>query len=261
MGIFEIMFELDDKRIERKLERQKIKEEKRQIREVERQRINEEKEQQRLKDKEEMEMLLKKDLERKAEEREKRAKEYAESLSEVCLEEAIEKMMWQAKTIQNQLKNKYFIHWHPKGTAYYFSKNDEDIDWFNREFPIELGSDGFFKEETIPVPDNVEKVPLVELQAILNSEFESESNCVKYNLKDYYNDRKVSKITDYYMASIHAPSEEKLRANLLEKELSRKSDANVVARGIAGAIIAGPTGAMIGVVSAIDKNAKNRTEK
>lgn len=51
----------------------------------------------------------------------------------------------------------------------------------------------------------------------------------------------------------------------VEPTISRPSqqpkDASVIGRGVAGAVIAGPAGAVIGAVSAIDKNMKNANKK
>lgn len=58
---------------------------------------------------------------------------------------------------------------------------------------------------------------------------------------------------------LDADSEELLRAEA--GTITGNSDASVVGRAIAGGIIAGPTGAIIGAASAADKNAKNRANK
>lgn len=39
-----------------------------------------------------------------------------------------------------------------------------------------------------------------------------------------------------------------------------KKDASVIGRGVAGAIIAGHAGAVVGALSAVDKNNKNRSK-
>ena len=57
------------------------------------------------------------------------------------------------------------------------------------------------------------------------------------------------------------PFEEMFYAEALRKfgaKSSTPKDASVVGRAVVGAIIAGPTGAVVGALSAVDKNMKNK---
>ena len=52
------------------------------------------------------------------------------------------------------------------------------------------------------------------------------------------------------------------RSKMNGKAIKNKSgDASVVGRAVVGGIIAGPTGAIVGAASAIDKNQKNKSDK
>ena len=75
-------------------------------------------------------------------------------------------------------------------------------------------------------------------------------------IKDW---RKQSTPTDNYNDEERRFLEEmEMRRNdLWEQSQPKKKDASVIGRGIVGGIVAGPAGAIVGALSAIDKNRKN----
>ena len=68
----------------------------------------------------------------------------------------------------------------------------------------------------------------------------------------------VESSTPSLMERIREENKKKYEALDREMKKPKKKDASVVGRGVAGALIGGPAGAVVGALSAIDKNNKNK---
>ena len=179
---------------------------------------------------------------------------------EWSIQDARRDRVWHAKYIQQYLKNNYFIHWHPNGEVYYYSKDDKDIDWFEKNFPIEIDENGNYIKEEFSMPDGLEKVPLVELKAIINRECEKYTFAVFPSYEEVVNNYIKQRELNAKLADIKSQQTiDQLKADKLRNELNPQKDASVVGRAVAGGVIAGPTGAIVGAASAIDKNMKKNS--
>lgn len=164
------------------------------------------------------------------------------------------------------LKQEYFIHWHPNGIAYYYSKDDKYFDEYKKDILIEIDDKGDYFLENEIMPEHCEPVSKIELESLIKS--------ITYNHEEtanYLMDVEEVAQTEYILYKV----EERNNAMRLEYELQKMknrieadqlrrvldgqpSDASVVGRGVVGGVIGGVPGAVIGAVSALDHNMKNK---
>ncbi len=73
----------------------------------------------------------------------------------------------------------------------------------------------------------------------------------KTNSKDLYISPEASREIDRRVNTTNL-------LNQYSPQTTKKKDASVIGRGVAGALIAGPAGAIVGALSAVDKNNKKK---